>query len=84
MQLSRTNKEADKLGYQSLRLKDGVLGCSFILIAGLLAYYGSFKGPFIFDDIDSIVDNPTIRNIFSLCSVLVPPSGGVTVEGRPF
>jgi protein O-mannosyl-transferase len=84
MQLSRTNKEADKLGYHSLRLKDGVLGCSLILIAGLLAYFGSFKGPFIFDDIDSIVDNPTIRNIFSFSSVLVPPSGGVTVEGRPF
>lgn len=83
MQLSRSSKEEDKLAHHSLKLKDVVLGCSLILIAGLIAYHGSFKGPFVFDDIDSIVDNPTIRNIFSFGTILVPPSGGVTVEGRP-
>jgi len=51
-----------------------------IVVAVLLAYAGSLTGPFLFDDLESIAGNPTIRH-FS--SVLSPPMDGSTVTGRP-
>jgi len=55
------------------------------LIAGaaLAAYHNSFSAPFEFDDIPTIVDNPTIRHLWNLKTVLSPPTGGYTVSGRP-
>lgn len=53
------------------------------LLAGatLLAYANSFGGPFVFDDVPSIVENASIQ---SFRASLFPPSeGGVTVSGRP-
>src|SRR5205809_771724 len=55
--------------------------CALIMIATTVAAYSnSLAGPFIFDDIGSIVENPTIT---SLTTALDPPSGGPTVSGRP-
>jgi tetratricopeptide (TPR) repeat protein len=55
-----------------------------IVLAVLAAYRNSFSGPFIFDDIASIVDNPTIRRLWPVSVPLWPPfSGGQTVGGRP-
>ena len=56
-----------------------------LLVAAVGAVYAnSFDGPFIFDDALSIVENPTIRQLWPLTQVLSPPSGqGLTVEGRP-
>jgi len=52
--------------------------------AAIAAYGGSFSGPFVFDDLDSIVANPTIRHLWPLGRVLAPPSAaGQTVGGRP-
>jgi hypothetical protein len=34
-----------------------------VVAAGLLAYHNSFTGPFIFDDLSSIPENPTIRHL---------------------
>jgi tetratricopeptide (TPR) repeat protein len=52
-----------------------------LLAAALAAAWGnSFTGPFVFDDIPSLHDNPSIR---SLSTALVPPAGGLTVSGRP-
>ena len=51
--------------------------------AALVAYANTVSAPFIFDDIAAIVENPTIRDLSSLRSVLTPPSAdGVTVSGR--
>ncbi|MSU48990.1 MAG: tetratricopeptide repeat protein [Opitutus sp.] len=59
------------------------LAAGLIVVAGVAAYHNSFGGPFVFDDLLSIVENSTIRNLGSL-DVLRPPSGqGLTVEGRP-
>jgi hypothetical protein len=58
-------------------------GATLIVLAGLAAYSNSFSGPFIFDDIPAIVENPTIRSLRPIRRVLCPPSGGVAVEGRP-
>jgi len=55
-----------------------------VIAAGLLAYYNSFMGPFIFDDVPSIQENLTIRHLWPIWRPLSPPhNGGITVEGRP-
>lgn len=41
-----------------------------IVLAGLLAYHNSFTGPFIFDDVRSIRDNPHIRRLWPLTAPL--------------
>lgn len=51
-----------------------------IVLASLAAYANSFKGAWIFDDIASVVNNPTIRD---WRAAFFPPSGGLTVSGRP-
>jgi tetratricopeptide (TPR) repeat protein len=59
---------------------------AFALVAGavvacaaLAAYHNSFSGPFIFDDLPSIVDNPTIRHLGNGLSL----HGSETTAGRP-
>ncbi len=56
-------------------------GCGIGLVA-LAAYWGSFSGTFVLDDITSILGNPTIRHLWPLGPALSPPvhSG---VGGRP-
>lgn len=54
-----------------------------IVAAGLAGYANSFRGPFVFDDVASILDNPSIRHLSSVAAALSPPSGGLTVSGRP-
>jgi tetratricopeptide (TPR) repeat protein len=55
-----------------------------VVAAGLLAYYNSFTGPFIFDDVSSIPQNPTIRHLWPIWQPLSPPVAvGITVDGRP-
>lgn len=60
------------------------------LLAGLLlglavtaAYLTSFRGVFVFDDLHAIVDNPTIRDPGRLDRILLAPSEGGTIGGRP-
>ena len=54
------------------------------MLAALLAYGGSFSGPFFFDDLAAIVENPTIRHLGSLGQVLSPPATeGSSAAGRP-
>ena len=49
-----------------------------------VAFGSSLYGPFVFDDIAAIVENPTIRHVADLRRVLAPPSdNGITVGGRP-
>jgi len=59
-------------------------GAALLALAALAAYHHTFKVPFLFDDIPAIVDNPTIRNLGDVGSVLWPRAGyGITVGGRP-
>ena len=55
-------------------------GC-VIILAALAAYHDSFSGQLVYDDTRSIVDNPSIRHLSP--AALAPPSGGLTVSGRP-
>jgi Flp pilus assembly protein TadD len=56
--------------------------CATIVVAALAAYHNSFGGAFVFDDLTSIPNNPTIRHLWPLGDVLRPPHD-TTVEGRP-
>ena len=61
-----------------------ILAGAIIAGAALVAYQGCFTVPFMFDDVDSILQNPTIRHLWPIGQVLSPPRGrGLTVEGRP-
>lgn len=52
-----------------------------LALAAAAAYHNTFAVPFLFDDEQSIVHNPSIR---SLATALQPPDGwGFTVSGRP-
>ncbi len=61
------------------------LAALLLVLAGLLAYQNSYTVPFVFDDISSIVENPTIRHLWPLGQALSPPrgEGQLTVTGRP-
>ncbi|MDE3084770.1 MAG: hypothetical protein KGJ37_06085, partial [Verrucomicrobiota bacterium] len=50
-----------------------------IALAALAAYHNSFSGPFVFDDGGSIIENRTIRHLWSALS----PPPNETVSGRP-
>jgi tetratricopeptide (TPR) repeat protein len=55
-----------------------------IVLAGLAAYHNSFSGPFVFDDQQSILENPTIRHLQDIGRVLAADTGnGAGVRGRP-
>ena len=55
-----------------------------LIVAAVIAAYGnSLAGPFIYDDVKAIVENPTIRRLWPLGPVLSPPGEGQTVSGRP-
>ncbi len=55
-----------------------------LVLATVAAYYNSFAGPFVFDDIPAITENASIRRLWPLGPVLAPEiDGGLTVSGRP-
>ena len=54
-----------------------------VLAGGLLAFAGSLNGTFHLDDVHSIVENPSIREIGAPSRFLNPPPQGLTVSGRP-
>ena len=53
-----------------------------LAIAGVLAYAGSFAGPFLFDDQNTVVKNATIRTLTPISVPLSPPRE-TPVAGRP-
>ena len=55
-----------------------------IILAAVAAYHDSFQGPFVFDDVEAITENPTIRHLWPPAAAFSPPLGGATVSGRPF
>ena len=63
------------------RWKTAIAGAC-IAVAAVAAYHNSFLGPFIFDDVCSIAENPTVRRLSAVGSLLSPPAD-VTTGGRP-
>lgn len=64
--------------------RDIIVSMVCLCAAVLAAYHNSFGGPFVFDDVPSIIDNPSLRPPWSLREILWPSlDGGATVSGRP-
>jgi tetratricopeptide (TPR) repeat protein len=61
----------------------GWLSAGLIAVVAAGAYANSFRAAFQFDDFPAIVDNDTLRHLWPLSIPLCPPSGGLTVSGRP-
>ena len=59
------------------------LAAVLIVLAGLGAYANSFSGPLVFDDIQTVVFNPTIRHLWPISGPLLPPMDGSPAQGRP-
>ena len=55
---------------------------ALLVAAVALCYWNILGAPFLFDDIDAVVNNPTIRHLASLAA-LNPPADGSTTMGRP-
>ncbi len=73
--------EVAEFRMQRLRVRVGVAA---LLCAALgLAYAGGLSGPFVFDDEDGILANPSIRTLWPLSVPLSPPGDGKPVAGRP-
>jgi hypothetical protein len=53
------------------------------VLAALAAYHNSLAGPFVDDDVLSIMENRTIRQLWPIAPALSPPHNGETVGGRP-
>ena len=75
----RENTNSADTSRAHIWLASAILAC-----ATILAYANTFHVPFLFDDVPSIVENPTILRLWPPDAALSPPSeGGVTVSGRP-
>ena len=63
----------------------GRSGLAIAALAAALAlvYAGGLSGPFVFDDEDGILENPSIRSLWPLSVPLSPPGAGKPVAGRP-
>jgi Flp pilus assembly protein TadD len=62
--------------------RSAALPILLLCAAGVLAYHNSLEGPFFFDDLTSIPDNPHIREICPPWRFLSMPSD-LTISGRP-
>jgi tetratricopeptide (TPR) repeat protein len=61
-----------------------VWSCLLVIIcAAFVAYHNSFSGPFVFDDIPAIVDNPSIRHLWPITRAMTPPLDSAGAVGRP-
>ncbi len=68
----------------ALWLRSAWLAPLLLVAAIFTAYANGLGGPFVYDDLPSIVNNPTLRAGTPLRDVLLPPNaGGATVAGRP-
>jgi tetratricopeptide (TPR) repeat protein len=54
-----------------------------VIAAAFAAYHNSFSGPFVFDDIAAIVENPSIRHLWPITQAMLPPLGSAGANGRP-
>lgn len=54
-----------------------------IVVAVLLAWSGSIRGPFVFDDHEAVVHNATLADFWSMRWLVPPATAGETVSGRP-
>ncbi|NIA07251.1 MAG: tetratricopeptide repeat protein [Actinobacteria bacterium] len=74
---------SDKTSKQPSASRKCLPAVALIILAGVAVYLNSFGGPFIFDDPESISENPSIRRLWDIKEVLSPPAHGQAVQRRP-
>jgi tetratricopeptide (TPR) repeat protein len=57
---------------------------ALLCAAALAAYSNCFRAPFVYDDIEAIQENPSIRHLLPPWDALFAAPAGSTVGGRPF
>ncbi len=62
--------------------RSALLCAALLVVAIFAAWSNSLGGPFVLDDVGNIADNPSIRDLSALGTVLHPPSD-IGVGGRP-
>ena len=62
-----------------------VIAGLILVCATVIAYSNSFNGPFVFDDVGAILNNPTLTKLWPPWDALLGPVGGSgsTAAGRP-
>jgi len=60
-----------------------VLAGVLLGLLALLAYHNTFNLPFVFDDRLAIQENTSIRQLWPIGDVLLPPNNGSGAAGRP-
>ena len=60
-----------------------VLAATLMAAVVVATYHGALRAPFVFDDITSIPENPSIRSLWPLWGPLTPPAAATTMGGRP-
>jgi tetratricopeptide (TPR) repeat protein len=60
-----------------------LLAQGLIALATIIAYSNTLSVPFIFDDEMAIKENATIRRLWPIGKMLVPPGNGAAVQRRP-
>ena len=61
-----------------------LLAVAGIVLAALAAYHNCFRVPFVFDDAGAVIQNPTIRDLRRIGTVLAAQTGnGSGVRSRP-
>ena len=73
---------ANRLSRAGPDLRSSILAGGLIVLAGLAAYGNSFRGAFIYDDLPSIVENPTIRHLWPIWKAFAPAATSL-LGGRP-
>ncbi len=59
-----------------------IVAGGLLVLAGLVVYANSLSGAFVFDDLPTIVQNPSLRPPWSAGALLSPPASA-TAGGRP-
>jgi protein O-mannosyl-transferase len=77
-----SSKPVEKLPWRDSQWA-ALIAAAVIAAIVFAAYSNSFGGPFIYDDLSSIPNNPTIYRLNDIGKVLSPPASGETVGGRP-
>ncbi|NBR08726.1 MAG: tetratricopeptide repeat protein [Opitutaceae bacterium] len=65
--------------YFSVKKPPIALVATLLMGFGLIAYWPSFRAPFLFDDLPTILENSTLRSLLTAWS----PPANVTTSGRP-
>jgi protein O-mannosyl-transferase len=79
---SRGSNNSSRSNHSNLSNLSNLVFVAVLIIATLLAYSNCFSSPFIMDDADVIVSNPTIRSLSPISRTLSGPLQSSTA-GRP-